>query len=280
VVADRESDIYDVFAAPRPAHVHLLVRAAHDRALAGGGQLFARMAARPHVASPTARVPAKPGRPAREAALAIAWAQVEIQRPQRTYADKGLPATVTARAIHVREVDPPPGVEPLTWLLLTTHEIADLDDALEIVEWYRSRWIVEQVFRVMKTQGFDIEESQIATPEAMEKLATATLIAALRTMQLVQGREGDAGQKLSDAMETPDDEFVEALTRKLEGKTEKLKCPHPRGTLARLAWVVGRLGGWSGYKSKGYKPPGPKTMAHGLERLDAIRQGWALRADV
>jgi hypothetical protein len=280
VIADRESDIYDVFATPRPAHVHVLVRAIHDRALVDGTQLFAGMASRPHVEGPKVRIPAKPGRAARESATRIAWAEVEIERPRRTYAAGGLPEKLTLRALHVEEVDPPPGAEPVTWLLLTTHEIADIDDAMEIVEWYRARWTIEQVFRTLKTQGFNLEESQVETRAVLEKLATAVLIAALRTMQLVQAREGDTGQALSDAIEVEDEPLVEALVSKLEGKTEKLKCPHPRGNLARLTWVVARLGGWSGYKSKGYKPPGPKTIAYGLERFDAIKQGWRLSRNV
>jgi hypothetical protein len=40
-------DIYELFAAPRSAHVHLLVRAEHDRRLSDGGKLFATMAALP-----------------------------------------------------------------------------------------------------------------------------------------------------------------------------------------------------------------------------------------
>ncbi|MGH7120469.1 MAG: hypothetical protein ACREFP_16020 [Acetobacteraceae bacterium] len=43
-----------------------------------------------------------------------------------------------------------------------------------------------------------------------------------------------------------------------------------------LAWLVARLGGWSGCRSKGYKPSGPKTMHHGLLRLDPILLGWRL----
>jgi len=73
--------------------------------------------------------------------------------------------------------------------------------------------------------------------------------------------------------------LVEVLTRKLEGKTTKLKNPHPPDTLARFAWVVGRLGGWDGYEGHGYKPAGPKTMAIGLQQFDAIRTGWEMQRD-
>ncbi len=72
--------------------------------------------------------------------------------------------------------------------------------------------------------------------------------------------------------------MVEALTRKLEGKTVRLKNPHPPDTLARLAWSSDGSA-WDGYDGHGYKPAGPKTMAIGLEQFDAIRTGWEMQRD-
>lgn len=280
VIADCESDIYDGFAAPRAPHVHLLVRAAHDRCLSDGDKLFATLAQGPHAQGREIQIPARPGLPARKAQTQVNWRGIEVKRPGRTYGGAPLPPSVALNAVRVEELDPPPGVKPVLWLLLTTHEVRDIEDALQIIEWYRARWTIEQVFRTLKTQGFDIEESQIETPDRMMKLAVAALIAALRTMQLVHARSGATGQKLTDAMDEAVDPLVEALVAKLEGKTERLKCPHPPHTLARLAWVVGRLGGWDGYEGHGYKPAGPKTMAIGLVQFDAIRIGWKMRKDL
>jgi len=280
LVGDRESDIYQLFAQERPDNVHLLVRAQHNRALSEGGRLFEEMAERPHVEGPDIEIPAKRGRSARSAKVRIAFAPLEIKRPGRVYAAKGLPASIPVFAVHVEEIDPPRGEKPVMWLLLTTHRIESLAGALQVVEWYRARWTIEQLFRTLKTQGFDIEQSQIETFAVMRKLAVAALIASLRTLQLVHARNGDTGQKLTDAIDAADEPVVEALVQKLEGKTAKLQCPHPKGSLGRLAWVVGRLGGWSGYVSKGYKPAGVKTIARGLIRFDAIREGWRMRKDV
>ena len=72
--------------------------------------------------------------------------------------------------------------------------------------------------------------------------------------------------------------FAVALNRRLEGKTEKQKNPHPEGSLAWLAWIVARLGGWSGYQR--YGPPGPKTIAHGWDQFKTMSQGWNLRQNV
>lgn len=280
VVSDCESDIYEMFATPRPAHVHLIVRAEHNRVLSDGGKLFAAMAALPHVEGQEIVIPAKDGRPARKARTRVSWQTVEAPRPRVGFDVKRLAATVKLNAIRIEEIDPPAGVKPIVWLLLTTHPVETLKDALQIVGWYRARWTIEQVFRVMKSQGFDVEESQIETAETMAKLALAVLIAALRVMQLVNARSGTTDQKLADAMDEAAEPLVEILTRRLEGKTAKLKNPYPRATLARLAWVVGRLGGWDGYIGRGYKPPGPITMARGLARFDAIREGWEIRQNV
>lgn len=278
VVGDRESDIYEEFAR-RPANVHLLTRAAQDRVIAEGGRLFAFAAGLPDRACYRIDVPAKGVRPARKAAVAIGFGAVSIKRPGNG-ADPGLPADIPLYVVDVREVDPPAGEKPVRWCLLTTHAVIDLADALRIVGWYRRRWIIEQVFRTLKGQGLAIEESQILDPETLAKLATAALIAAVRVMQLVHARDGATGQALADAFPADDEPLIEALVAKLEGKTEKQKNPHPSGTLARVAWVIGRLGGWSGYVGGGYKPPGPKTMHDGLLRFDAIKHGWGLAQNV
>jgi hypothetical protein len=278
MIADRECDIYDELTAPRPTNVHLLIRSAQDRSLAGGGCLFAAADALPVAATRTIEVPARPGRAARSAVVAIAFGTVQIMRPR--HAAKGLPDSVEMQLVTVREIAPPTGEKPIIWRLLTTHQVDSLTAAESIIVFYRRRWIIEQVFRTLKTQGFDIEQSQILDPYTLTKLAIATLIAALRIMQLVMARDGTTKQRLADALEPSFEDLLEALIKKLEGATEKQKNPHPRGSLARFSWVVGRLGGWDGYAGHGYKPAGPKTMAIGLRRFDAIKEGWMLQKNV
>ena len=273
VVADRESDIYEEFAR-RPANVELLTRAAQDRALEGGGRLFAACAAMATRERFVIDVPAKGNRPARQATVALGFGEVTIKRPCNGAA-RTLPETLRLRVVVVRETAPPDGAVPVRWVLLTTHRVASVAQARRILAWYRLRWIIEQVFRTLKGQGFAIEDSQVVDA-TLAKLATAALIAAVRVMQLVRGRDGGTGQSLTDAFAAADEALIEALVVRLEGRTEKQKNPHPPGSLARAAWVIGRLGGWSGYSGGGYKPPGPKTMYDGLVKFDAIKQGWGL----
>jgi hypothetical protein len=278
MVGDRESDIYELFAT-RPANVHLLTRAAQDRCLADARRLFSVVDAWPEQHREKIILPALPGRREREATLALRFGQVSLRRP--TTADTKLAASVDLYVVDVVEVDAPPGVEKVHWRLLTTHVVTTIDQAKEIVRWYRLRWTIEQVFRTLKSAAMQTDESQVTEAHRFIKLAVIALIAAVRIIQIVIGRDGKTGQAMADAMDPVNEPALTALNNKLEGRTEKLKNPHKQGSLAWFSWIVARLGGWSGYTSRGYKPPGPKTIARGLARLDGFIEGWMLRsADV
>jgi hypothetical protein len=177
--------------------------------------------------------------------------------------------------VDVREPNPQAGTEPLHWRLLTTHAVASVPDAWRIVEWYKRRWLIEQFFRVLKTQGFKLEDSQIATADRLLKLVAIAAKAAVITIQLLQARDGRGQQPARLAFNANEVATLAALNQDLEAKTRRLKNPHPPDSLAWAAWIIGRLGGWDGYPSS--KPPGPITMKHGLEYFHAVAVGWSLK---
>ncbi|NEW95142.1 IS4 family transposase [Rhodopseudomonas sp. BR0M22] len=277
VIADREGDIYDEFAC-RPAETELLIRAHHDRALEGGGRLYDCMAQVTELGRETIDLPANPGRAARRVTLALRAREVTLKRPKRNHPAEAahLPKSVTLTLMEAREINPPPSVAPVHWRLLTTHEVTTLAQALLITEFYRQRWTIEQVFRLMKTKGFDIEAVRIAEGGPFENLTTATLIAAIQVLQMVRERDGAAGRPIQDTFDPDDEPALQAICRTLEGSTAKQKNPHPPGSLAYASWICARLGGWTGY----YGKPGPIVILHGLQSLRAMLAGWKLRPDV
>lgn len=275
VVGDRESDIYDLFAR-RPANVHLLCRSAQARALTTGGLLPEYCAALPEQARDTIEVPAKGKQPARKATVAMRFGAVCLKRPATGPRITDLPQIIDLRVVDVQEVNPPEAAEPVHWRLLTTHEVTTLEQARQIVAWYRLRWIIEQIFRSLKSHCLRIGDSQVEEAGCFIKLAVVALIAAVRAMQLVLARDGSTAQPITDAVDPSDMPALRELNASLEGRTAKLKNPHDESRLAWYAWIVARLGGWSGYTSRGYRPPGPKTMHHGLLRIDQIMLGWRL----
>lgn len=272
VIGDRESDMFAFWAQSREPTVHLLIRARDDRAIAGSGTLSTA----PEMTQGGWRkveLRAQPGRAKRNAELVVRFGQVMLDRPKQLR--DPVAEQVTLRLVEVIEQNAPADVEPIHWQLLTTHDVADADAAWQIVQWYRQRWIIEQIFRTLKTQGLQIEDSQLATADRLIKLVAIATQAACCTMQLVQARDGQSDDPASLAFSDDEIGTLEALIPRLEGRTALQKNPHPKRSLAWAAWAIGKLGGWDGYPKS--KPPGPITFQNGLARFRAIAEGWALR---
>lgn len=273
MVGDREGDIYEDFAL-RPPEVDVLYRAQHDRVLANGTTLFSQPAGWKELGRETIVVPAAHGRRARPVVLALRAGLVTLRRPKRNTAAEAvqLPDTVTLTLVEAREVDPPAGSESVLWRLLTSHTVRRFAEARRITGFYRQRWTIEQLFRTMKTKGFDIEASRVTDGGPFEKLAIATLIAAIEVLSLVRERDGAARRPATDLFEADELPIIEAVSSSLEGKTVHQKNPHAPGRLAHAAWVCARLGGWTGY----YGKPGPVVMLTGMLRLQAMIEGFRL----
>ena len=275
MVSDRESDFYELFV-QRPPNVELVVRACQNRRIEGAEEapdlLFNFIDSRCEQGRFVMTIPAAPGRRARKAEFAVRFAPVAVRRPLNG-ADPALPETVSLTLVDVREVSvPEDGGAPVHWRLLTTHTVATMDDARRVIGFYRTRWTIEEFFRTLKTAGFDIEEADIGDPQAMINFVAAAAVAAVTIKQLVQARDGNTDQLLSDAFDPGDQPILEAVSAKLEGKTKRQRNPHPKGSLAFAAWVIARLGGWTGY----YGKPGPKVMRIGLADFSAIKYGASL----
>lgn len=274
-VSDRESDIYEHFAA-RPSNVHLIVRACQDRlivaeAMDHSALLFDFIDSIAEQGRFSVDIPAAPGRKARSAELAVCFAPVALRKP--VHGARGLPVTLNITVVDVRERSAPAdGSPPVHWRLLTTHTVSSVDEARKVVSLYRMRWSIEEYFRTLKTAGFDIEDADLSDPHAMMNLVVAASIAAVTVMQLVKGRDGAGQRTLTDAFNPEDQRILEAICKKVEGKTDRQKNPHPEGTLAFAAWVIARLGGWTAY----YGKPGPKVMRIGLEAFQRIKFGVTL----
>lgn len=287
VVADRESDIYDEWDRIPDGHTHLLTRAHHDRRLENGVSLFDWLVKQPVMDHEALDVPARARGEAyrstdgaRSSARTAHWADMELRygqvRIKRPVDCKARQASIVLSVVELRECagTVPPGEQPVCWRLLCTHAVQSIEDALQIVSWYRQRWQIEQLFRTLKRQGLELESSQLEHGDELLKLASIATLAAVRTLQLVNARDGQTQQLASDAFDGDEMAVLEKLQDKFQGKTAKQKNPHAIHSMAWAAWTIARLGGWTGYASE--VKPGPITMLHGLQRLDGMVQGWKL----
>jgi Transposase DDE domain len=279
ILDDREGDIFEKWARLPDRHTHLLTRASRNRSLAGGGSLFPTLAGFPEAHRYMLDVSAQPGkRSARVACMSVRFGSIRILRPG-CCSDPNAPKEIELFAVEARELNPPPNEKSICWRLVTTHRVETVGQALQVIGWYRLRWHIEQLFRTLKRQGLGIEQSVLEDGEALEKLAMIALIGASITMQLVLARaaEGQAApaELVFDEMQI---EVLHALQAKLQGRTIKQKNPYRLGTLAWASWTIARLGGWTGYESD--RSTGPITMRDGLERFNALVDGYKLAREV
>jgi hypothetical protein len=276
VVGDREFDIYSQFAR-RPENVELIIRAAQDRKLADDERLFEAPTDWREFGTMDIFVPPKrPGECGRNARVTVKAGRVCICKP-RQGSSPADPKTVMLTYVEVNEPDPPSEKERITWRLLTTLPVVGESDELaaaqEIVRLYRLRWRIEQVFRAMKSDGLCIEDTQIRYAHRLFNLTAIAIIAAARTIQIVDAREGST-RPATDVADQGTIDAAKVIGPTLEGKTERQKNPHEINSLAWLCWIVARLGGWNCY----YKPPGPKTIRAGWTKLAERTAGFAIAA--
>ena len=274
MLGDRESDIFALYASAAKEQFHVIARSMHDRKLADASGLYGASEAMAIIEQRAVVLPARAQRAERAALLGLRFGAVKLARPQTRFL-RHLPKSLPLTLVDVREADPHAGIEPLHWRLLTTHPVTTAEEAWRVVEWYKRRWLIEQFFRILKTQGFRLEDSQVGTAERLLKLVAIAAKAAVITIQLLQARDGRSHQPVRLAFDANEVATLAALNQNLEAQSKRLKNPYPPDSLAWAAWIIGRLGGWDGYPSS--NPPGPITMSHGFEYFHAAAVGWSLR---
>lgn len=276
VIGDRESDIYEEFVLVPDNRTHLLIRSSVNRNLYNSdGKLFETLAASEEQGTYKIDIKGNKKRKNRVAKISLRFEKVKIQKPA-SISSKEYPSYVEMWAIETRELAEtvPEGEEPVLWRLLTTHPIGTFEDACQYVEWYSQRWLIEELFRVLKKKGLEIETTQLGTEHALKKLITMSLQVALVTLALKLSINDRSKIKATLFFSEKQILFLTLLLSKLEGKTLIQKNPYPKQTLAWAAWVITRLSGWSGYKSHG--PPGYISIKTGLDIFHNKYDGYLL----
>jgi len=267
-LADREGDLYDLFAqalAPSAApRVQLLVRAQHNRQVIHPQKyLWDLLAARPVAARLKILVPRKVGQPSRLATLSIRFTPVTL-RPPCLKADQ---PPLTLWAVEARETRPPRQTTPVCWRLLTTLPVTCAQEAVEKVRWYALRWPIEVMHKVLKS-GCKVEQRQLETAQRLRRVVMVDLVVAWRVLALCRaGRETPEGLA-SDWLSGQE-------WRALWCYIHEQKSPprHPPSVREAVRWIA-RLGGFLGRRGDGQ--PGPVVVWRGLHRLKDITATWRL----
>ena len=276
VIGDRESDIYEEFSIVPDEQTHLLIRSSINRTLFNSDKkLFEVLASSEEKAVYEIKIKGNKKRKNRIAKMSLRYTKVKIQKPINKPLI-GYPQYVEMWAIETRELQEsvPEQEEPILWRLLTTHSIEGIQDAMKYVEWYSNRWIIEELFRVLKSKGLEMESSQLETGAGLKKLVIMALQIALTTMTLKLSLKNENQIKAEVSFTAQQIQFLTLIINDIEGKTQKQKNPYLKQTLAWAAWGIARLSGWSGYQSQG--PPGYISIKTGLDIFTNKYEGYQL----
>lgn len=282
-VADREADVYELFALAETLRGDWLIRARHDRRLVGPeGRLLAAVEQAPVVARQHLDVARAGNRPARPAELAIRWATVTLQPPARPVGtiaqwwqehpqtERLAPAVLTpvrVGVVLVSEVAAPKGVAPLRWLLLTSLSVQTVAQALTCVRCYRLRWLVERYHFVLKS-GCRIERLQLRQAERLERALAVYAAVAWWLLWLNALARASPEAPCTIVLESA---TWQALWARQHKTRELPATPPDLRTVVR--WIA-QLGGFLARKGDG--EPGVQTLWRGLRRLEDITATWAL----
>jgi len=272
IIQDREGDIYEQFAVIPDAKTDLLIRARTNRTLKDKSKLFTCLSDQKAQGSYEVAVDACPEkkRPKRTAKLEIRYKQVEITKTDA--ASKTAASSIKLYLIEAKEVNYT-GSDRICWRLLTTIPVINLEIAKMCIEWYRWRWTIEEVFKILKKEGYNIEASELEYASSIRKLSLLIMEVVLKLFLMRLAYAEPETEIDADSCFTEEEqEFMEHQITRLEGKTEKQKNPYKSKDLKRYVWVLARLGGWKGYESK--RIPGITALWIGLKYFKAAKEGW------
>jgi len=181
MVADREADIYDLFAMDRAKNVDLVIRSAHNRNLTESHQkLFTFLEKQPAAGTFEIVVPRSGTRKERVATLEVRFSPITLPLPGRDKHEirKEIPLT----AIEVKEISTTDN--PILWRLLTTmSDVNSLEGAIKCARFYSMRWLIERYHFTLKS-GCQIEELQLETGEGLMRALALYSIVACRILYI------------------------------------------------------------------------------------------------
>jgi hypothetical protein len=273
-VMDRAGDSYELFADLLQHDDRFVVRLNHDRHVEtddGAGLLSTviprealgerqvTLAPRHTGNRPQQARKKHPARAGRVATLRFAARQLSLQRPERW--PRTLPPSLSVNVVYVWEVDAPSDEEPVEWRLITREPIETLTDVLRIVDIYRTRWLIEEFFKALKT-GCAYEKRQL---ESLQTLLVALALLAPVAWQLLLLRHL--------TRTAPDSPATAVLTvRRVDVLRASSVGAHlgQRPTVAEALHAIALLGGHLRQNGS----PGWQVLGRGMQKLALMESGW------
>ena len=156
--------------------------------------------------------------------------------------------TVTVNMVVIREIEPPPDVEQIFWVLFTSLPVETFDEQCLAGAIYEMRWAVEEFFRLFKS-GYQVEKLKVDCAARLARLMVILTLAAMVVLDVKREAGIGPGGALND------EQYRQV--KKAVREPENQEIPLPLRTFAMIA----RLGGWLGRRRD---PIGPTILMRGV----------------
>lgn len=197
-------------------------------------------------------------RQTRKATLGISARRLALRRPN--YLTEP-PEALEVNVVYVREIDAPAGEDPVAWVLVTREPIETRAQIAAIVDFYRARWLIEELFKALKT-GCAYETRQLESFESLSNTLALFLPIAWQMLLL----RAMSRLKPDAPAETVLNPTQIAILQHEQPKKMPLRDASVRDALYAVAGLGGHL------KNNG--PPGWQTLARGMQTLLLLEAGW------
>ena len=249
-VGDRESDLMALLVMARDMDhvVDYLVRCQHNRVLPDGGKLWGAVMDSAPLGTIGFELPAGRGHKARHVQQEVRVQRVTLRDPQ------GQPLSVSC--LIASEINTPQGCTSVVWRLLTNRSATTLQEALQLIEWYRARWEIEQFFFILK-EGCKVEQLQLGDSQRLQTALALYMLIAWRINRLMRLGRNCPELPADVALDSQEWQAAYILNRKPVPK----QVP-PLNTVVRL---IAQCGGFLARKGDG--EPGAKTLWQGMRDI-------------
>lgn len=266
-VMDREGDIFELIEQMSGRGQDFVIRAAQNRNTVQG-LLLDMLDAAALVTTRTIQLRERPHRkgarrsPARSAhtaQLQIRALSVSLRSPNSARNANALERSDSLRVnmVHVVEPEPPAGEQPLEWVLLTSLPVETVLEVDFVVDSYRARWMIEELFKALKS-GCALEKRQLESVRSMTNVLAVSLPIAWLLLALRASSRDQPDRPATTLLSPTMLQALRLLHLKRAGKplAEQL-------TVKDVTWAIAGLGGH--IKNNG--DPGFLVLGRGMADL-------------
>lgn len=281
-VCDREADVYEFLKYQIEQKQRFVVRASHDRYLGdNAGRLWSCLGERPILGErgviieqrggqrEKTKQRARKARQRRMATVELRAAQVALRMPKDFIKEDS--DLIRANAVYVLESSPPQGMEPISWMLLTTEPVSTFEEAEKVVDYYSCRWQIEEYHKVWKS-GCRIESRPLQSFENIERMLAITASIAVRILQLKLLGDETSDERSCESV-LSEDEWHCLHSVRFPGKPIAKKPP----SMKWAYYAIARLAGWTDTKRTG--KVGWQTLWKGWHAFQQHYVGWQAARD-